>query len=393
VPRHLVATAPARADGLLKSPDGQAVVVTANLNEAWTKEDVADTSDMEVFATRLLGQVPYAPDALLIQEVSKTAARNIASILSSMTGMEYTVAVAARKLRAETATHTYSYANAILLNSTTMRKLDSGGFIQTTYKREDTVSGGKPNVSNTAFMLAGERGGALEVPLASLHFAKQSTFKSESIADSYKKAWSEKVATKLKKAYGTSSKRIRTFGGDFNDERCNENDPCNPNAFWKSLTSSTYGYRDTVHTAGGVGGVDFLFARGGVYGADLDSTYSGKLDPGDPGFYSDHRFRWAHVGTDVTAPTAPKDVTATSINQAIAVSWTAATDAQSGIARYEVWKSGASKWDPRLIGTTSLTRLVDSNVYRLKTYRYYVVAIDGSHNETRSNIVKVTANW
>lgn len=383
---------PARAAGFVASPDGQIVVVTANLRET-VKDDVADTTDMQIFATRLLAQVPYAPDALLLQEVSRPAARNVASILSTRTGFRYTAVVTNSELHVETKNYVYNYGNAIVLNSTTMGKLDAGGYIGTTYSREDAAVSGKPSVSNTAYTLVAESSGGLQMSLASSHLAKQSALKTESIADAYKKEWVEKIATKLKSAYGVSSSRVSSMGGDYNDERCrNEARPCDPNPFWSTLTSSTYGYKDSVNTAGGVGGVDFIFTTGGVIDAGLDQAYPNDAKPGDVGFYSDHKFRWAHLGTDETPPTPPTNLRAMNLYESISLSWTAATDA-SGIDHYEVWKSGAAKWEPRLIGTTSLTRFVDGNVYRLKTYRYFVVAVDGSHNEARSNIEEIKADW
>jgi hypothetical protein len=387
----LVGQAPAQAATAATSPDNRIVVVTANLREAWTPEDVADISDMQIFAGRVLAQTPYAPDALLLQEVSRTAAKNVASILSNRTGYTYTVAKAKKRTRKETRSAKHLWANAILLNATTMQKLDNGGFIATGYSRDDSAGGVKPTVANSAYTFAGERGGGLKIALSSSHLAQQHQLKTERIANTYKKKWSEKIATKLKRAYGGySSNRITSIGGDFNTQKCSGGYPCHPLPFWRTLTSDGYGYRDTIHETVNIGGVDYIFTSGGVINANLDSTYSDPK-PSSRGFYSDHRFRWAVVSNDVTRPTAPTALRATTGKDAIVLSWTAARDAGSGIDHYEVWRSGVHDWSPRMTGRTKLTRFVNSNVYRHKKYRYFVVAVDRSHNKHRSKIVKIEA--
>jgi hypothetical protein len=383
--------APASALALpLASPDGQILVVTANLREAWTPGDDDETTDMQIFAARLLAQTPYAPDALLLQEVTQTAAENVATILSTKTGMSYTAAVSSSTLRYETAERRYKFGNAIVLNSSTMAQLDAGGFIPTSYKRADGASGDTPYVDETAYTLAGETSGGLELSLASSHLAHQSDLKTEALADAYKGKWATKIADKLKSSYGVTSTRISSMGGDYNSGRCpGDMPPCDPVPFWRKLTSDVYGYRDAIRTAGGVGGVDFVFTTGGIYDADADWTYPKDAKEGDPGFYSDHRFRWALIGGDVTPPTAPRNVQGATGNVAIALSWTDSTDDRSGIDHYEIWRSGASVWDPHVIGTTSLIKYLDSNVYRKKSYRYFIVAVDGSHNRATSDTVTI----
>lgn len=77
-----------------ESPRGQVLVVDANLLEAFGGADVADAADMNNFVRRLVAQLPYAPDALLLQEVVGPSAENVARFMSAATGLEYDVALA-----------------------------------------------------------------------------------------------------------------------------------------------------------------------------------------------------------------------------------------------------------------------------------------------------------
>ena len=55
--------------GSPESPVDELLVVSANLQEAFDDADVRDTKDIAGFSGRLLRQVPYKPDVLLLQEV------------------------------------------------------------------------------------------------------------------------------------------------------------------------------------------------------------------------------------------------------------------------------------------------------------------------------------
>ena len=87
--------------------------------------------------------------------------------------------------------------------------------------------------------------------------------------------------------------------------------------------------------------------------------------------------------SDSTAPSAPGTPQASGITEVgVTLDWTAATDAESGIDRYQVLR------DASVIAETTGTQFTDSNLTPLTTYRYTVRAINGagltgpSSNET-----------
>ena len=75
--------------------------------------------------------------------------------------------------------------------------------------------------------------------------------------------------------------------------------------------------------------------------------------------------------TDGTAPTSPSGVTATGSFTDIALSWSAASDAESGISLYKVYRDGA------VVGTPSGTSFNDTGVVSGPTYSYEVSAVNG----------------
>lgn len=77
--------------------------------------------------------------------------------------------------------------------------------------------------------------------------------------------------------------------------------------------------------------------------------------------------------TDDTPPDAPGDVVANGISESeILLGWTAATDPQSGIASYRVFRDGS------LVGTPVTTTFVDWGLDEAMTYSYEVSAVNGA---------------
>jgi hypothetical protein len=364
---------------LPQSPSGRALVVTTNLQESYEPDDVADHADMRVYVRELLLKVPYQPDALLLQEVKETSAEVVARILSRRTGATYVVARVARRLRVETETRVTFSDSAIVLNAGTMRTVDPGGFITTSYRLEDGTRP-KPNAKRAAFLLADERAGPLRLSLASLHLVRSSDLVSTEIDDLYKQRWSARIARFLQSAYPPASANdVSVVGGDFNADRCS--DAC-PAPFWAALTGDSIAHRDAVYSVAPFRGVDYIFSNGGIYQAGVDTSYDPTLAAGDvTRFYSDHRLRWAVIGNDTVAPAAPTAVTPADEVGGVSLTWSPSTDGDGSVAGYEVWRAGDGL-QFRRIATTTDPLFLDPNVYRGRTYNYYVVARDAAHNSS-----------
>jgi chitodextrinase len=75
---------------------------------------------------------------------------------------------------------------------------------------------------------------------------------------------------------------------------------------------------------------------------------------------------------DGTPPTAPSGLTAVAVSASrIDLAWTAASDAQSGISRYRVYRDGA------LVDSTSATSFFNVGLSATTSYTYHVIAVNG----------------
>jgi len=84
---------------------------------------------------------------------------------------------------------------------------------------------------------------------------------------------------------------------------------------------------------------------------------------------------------DTLAPTVPVNVVATAASQtSIAVSWSASSDAQSGVASYDVYRSATSGGTYSYLNTSLLTAYTDTTVSGTQTWFYKVLARDGAGN-------------
>jgi hypothetical protein len=375
---------PAQAVRLPESPLRQALIVTANVRESKAGRDLRNPGDMRLFVGAVLDEVRYDPDVLLLQEVRRKSARFIVNELSSRTGSNYRLVVdpgpdpwrkgSNKAILTET---------AIVLNTDTMRTIDGGGYVRTSFSRREARRGVKPVTKSHAFMLAGEDGSSFSLPLASVHFSLDSELRTQRVAKRKRKEWARIVSSKLADRYGAkTADRARVIGGDFNAGRCaggtrSWQEDCNLSPFWRYLTADR-GYRDSVWTADAMVGVDIVFTNKSVVNAGIDR---GKAS------YSDHRFRWAIVGGDDQAPpVTPSAETFTWDAARVKIDWTESSDGWSVLAGYEVWKSTNGD-DFRKIRTSRKTVWSDLNVQRGKTYWYYVRALDGAGNKSApSNI-------
>jgi hypothetical protein len=289
-----LANAPVQA---ANTPDREIVTVIANVNKAYggihEGKSIHDMTSIKAFVTRALQMTPSFPDVVLLQELRKEGAAAAAKSFTNKTGQKYIVAVgpprnhptldyAAKQIHTET---------AILLNTVTMKKASTGGFIKSTYTHAQS-SGGKVKVKKNAFVLATQKSSNLDVALASVHFTPVGDIKTKAISDSLRGTWSKQIANTLKSKYPGAG--LTNIGGDFNTVRCFSGafSSCKLAAFWKYL--STNGFVDSLYVMaqpGGGGaiscarretGVDFIWTNGNPINGGVDSR----------GGYSDHKLRW-----------------------------------------------------------------------------------------------------
>ena len=356
------------AEGGALSSVEKTIFVTANLQEGFNDRDLKNMRELPIFVTRLLSRVPNDPDVLLLQEVRRKSAAAVAQLLSIRTGHRYTVAFGgARDPFTGTKRRITVRDSAILLNTATMSKVGDGGWIQ---EIKDS-SASRPMYKGHAYGFARRNGTAMTFAMTSIHIQESSVTET-----------TKKIAHKLAaKRPNIVSNRYNVIGGDFNTSR--QTSPNHPAPYWSWLTGSPRNYRDSVYAVRGPmsTAVDYIFARAGVYGAGVDSSYNNRTT--NPAlFYSDHRFRWAALGPDRVAPSVPVRLQARNVSSGIRLSWAGSTDTGgSGVGAYEVYRVKKTG-PPRLIGTSGSNTYSDNDTYFTKRYRYFVRARDNAHNRT-----------
>ena len=88
---------------------------------------------------------------------------------------------------------------------------------------------------------------------------------------------------------------------------------------------------------------------------------------------------------DVTPPTVPANVTATAQSSTqVLVSWSASTDAGTGVAGYRVFRDGSAT----VLATVTATNYTDNTAAAGTTYGYTVRAFDGA---TPANVSAASA--
>jgi exonuclease III len=263
------------------------------------------------FARRVREVVPFAPDAVLLQEVVQSSAARVAQLLKDTTGFGFDVArgpgpdvVVGRE-----GSQIVVRDTAILLNRRTMRIHDAGGFVSTRYLSKDAAPGVEPRVKQHAHCLARTASGRIRLALASIHFVTNDKLAALSMGFCYKGKWARQLAGFLSSRYPQDAvPQLWVIAGDFNNRRClapRETVDCDVLPFWHVLAAQS-GFRDAVfarhgHSQASLAAqtrrgrrVDYVLARGRVFAASHDVDYDARK--GEPGFYSDHRLLWALVG-------------------------------------------------------------------------------------------------
>jgi hypothetical protein len=257
-------------------------------------------AELNNYVDRLLDQVPYLPDVVLLQEVRRKSAANVRDRLTRKSGAAYGWGVRPpRRPWSQNPRKRTETDSAILINTETVRKKDAGGYISLTYERRhasDTVE--RVEITQHARVAVEERDGGTTLAVASVHM--QYGHLLDRHVDRYQIRWTDKLARVMANRYPNA---VRTIGGDFNKDRCAERSgarTCRKSPFWTNLTSDPWNYDDVlfeVFLAGqegvGLGGVDFIFSMGDPVDAGSDTSYN-KNNANE--FYSDHRFFWGVIG-------------------------------------------------------------------------------------------------
>jgi hypothetical protein len=269
------------------------LVVTNNLHSD-SEDEIRQLSEARILAQRVLDDVDCRPDILLLQEVVRKSARRVAETFTRMTSDHY-VAVRSSPESWDPVGRqkVVNTETAIVVNRSTMRLVDEGGWMRTPYLRRDAV--GTLVVRRHAHLMVAERKGGVRMALVSLHWVRPSTLRTDEIAHAYQSRWAMRIAETLDNGYPRAN--VKVIGGDFNQNRCvfepsNNCDPLTP--YYQALRDPRYGYVDTVFEMHKKGGVDYLFSTGDVLDAGVDDDYDKDAAEGDRSrWYSDHRFRWA----------------------------------------------------------------------------------------------------
>ncbi|ROT31366.1 hypothetical protein EF879_17475 [Micromonospora sp. HM5-17] len=275
---------------LAPAPAGELLVVQANLQDAVRPADVADQTDLDNFARRLVRTVPAAPDALLLTEVTGPGAERVALALKIATGYRYAARVAPG--RAVFADDASVRESAIVVNLDTVRPDGAGGFHQIQGEDQAYLPISKPGTP-PALLVSGHAAGDPAV------------------------ATDELVAF----VDALPGDRLPVLGADLRNARCAQAGPrqpigCEPQRFWTAM-ADTRGYVDVFfeHGANPAGWrSSYLFTRASVAAAAVDSGYPAELEDAeackvafDRGssrraprecrqrYYADQPFGWARL--------------------------------------------------------------------------------------------------
>jgi fibronectin type 3 domain-containing protein len=96
-------------------------------------------------------------------------------------------------------------------------------------------------------------------------------------------------------------------------------------------------------------------------------------------------------GTDSNPPTVPSGLTVTSAKRGFNLTWNPATDAETRVVGYSVYRATATSGPFSRVATTDKTTYADTGASRNATYWYYVTASDLAGNESSpSQMVQAT---
>jgi endonuclease/exonuclease/phosphatase family metal-dependent hydrolase len=308
---------------LEQTPAGQMLVVSANLQAGAARP--APPKQIRRFARRLRRLVPFAPDVLLLQEVTEETAGMTAGMLAEEIPFRFSVErspgpppeteldqTVPESEPPEDVQEEVVSDTAVVVNAETTRVRDSGGDVMTRYEVMDANPRAPWRTKLHAYLVATERGRRSKVALVSIHFAGNWRFEPPSIGFFYKNQWTREIAAFLEERF-PSSEYLHVIGGDFNNRRCIETPEkvnCEEWPFWHTLVKRA-GLNDSIFEIHGTSDeglekqrkgkrrerkrIDYIFTNARVIDASHDAAYD--AGPGDRGFYSDHALLWALINT------------------------------------------------------------------------------------------------
>lgn len=302
-------------------PAKQMTVVSANLQELYDVEDNADVSDLKAFARRVAEVVPAVPDVLLLQEVLTAGSTVIAKTLSEVFGVDFRVAVkpGATPYSSESATHEVVRDTGIVISSKTMKVKRKGGFVSTRQETKyDAPDSPRNKAKDHAYMLATHTASRVDIALMSVHLIPNRWLASKDTGYRLRGQWVKELSDFLSVTFPPSKHLVRVMAGDFNNDRSvgrHERIDSEAYPFWTALTEDC-AMIDAVFIKHGRSNrsikeqsrrgdkdgrrIDYIFSDAEVADASHDIDYFAQ--PGDPGFYSDHRFLWATMNLPKGAP-------------------------------------------------------------------------------------------
>ena len=302
-------------------PPKQMTVVSANLQELYDVEDNADLSDLKAFAKRVAEVVPAVPDVLLLQEVLATGSTVVARTLSEIFSLPFKVVVEPGSVpySSESATHEIVRDTGILINSKTMKVKRKGGFVSTRQEtKHDAPDSPRNKAKDHAYMLATHTASRVDVSLMSVHLIPNRWLASKDTGYRLRGEWVKELSDFLEAKFPPSKHLVRVMAGDFNNDRSvgrHERIDSEVYPFWTALTEDC-AMDDAVFVKHGRSDrsikeqsrrgdkdgrrIDYIFSDAEVADASHDLDYFAQ--PGDPGFYSDHRFLWATLNLPKGAP-------------------------------------------------------------------------------------------
>ncbi|HEX2050970.1 MAG TPA: calcium-binding protein [Actinomycetota bacterium] len=318
---------PTSAFPLPLTPAGQILVVDQNLKEVHDHHgddihagfgDQERFTELRNFARRMANVLPYAPDVLLVQEVSPIATFKTAARLTERFALPYRAVVypdtslwiRARTRDGElTGADLFKKNTAIIVNERTM-EFGGGGYLATPQRERDRTAVGIRTIPHHAHALLRERATGSRLSAMSVHFKSDKFFSSPVLAARRRVEWAKATASFMRRTYPDVSNRV--LGGEFCHRRCRnrglERVVCDETRFWRVVTRR-FGYQDAVYVANSTSDadlaeharsragkpmrIDYVFAKPAVVAAARDARYS--ADVGDPNYVADHRANYAIV--------------------------------------------------------------------------------------------------
>lgn len=279
------------------------ILVVQNMQEL-SKRDVRDRRDVDKFLNALMAR-PNRPDILLLNEVADEAVRYIAKKLTSKTGVSFRAALMPpdnplKKVRGTT-DHFYITDTAVVINTQTVQKVRTGGWITTKLKASHFDRGGKASV------VRGRRQGHTMLkhlptgwllPVMSFHLHSRGELK-PGFDSTYRTKWTQQAIKFMDNKYPADSAGPqvvrRIFAGDINDLLCEKVDTwtgeCKSGLhdWWK-----VYKNRNYLDMSPKPAWVDHAISK-------IEWATAHLLE----GNYSNHPMLYFRVGTDDVGPTPP----------------------------------------------------------------------------------------